>query len=147
MKKVALATALLLLAVPFVLSAPSKVSEPLLLKALSTPEKYADQIERFTPSDLKEMLHGVGFRGKGLETAIKVVHKESTNRPLSHNKNAKTGDNSYGLFQINMMGEMGADRRKWIGITDNKELFNPVLNAQVAYRMSNKGTDWSAWRM
>jgi hypothetical protein len=28
----------------------------------------------------------------------------------------------------------------------NAELFDPVVNAKVAYHMSNGGKDWSAWK-
>ena len=96
--------------------------------------------------ELVALLKAVGFEGKALREAWAVAKKESTGRPLAHNGNASTGDNSYGLFQINMLGELGVDRRAKFGLDSNAELLNPVVNAQIAYHMSGKGTNWSAWK-
>lgn len=41
-------------------------------------------------------------------------------------------DNSYGLWQINMLGSMGAARRKQFGISSNEELWDPAVNAKAA---------------
>jgi hypothetical protein len=64
---------------------------------------------------------------------------------MAFNGNEKTGDNSYGIFQINMIGMLKEDRKAKFGINFNSELLNPVINAQVAYHMSNGGKDWSSW--
>jgi hypothetical protein len=45
-----------------------------------------------------------------------------------------------------MLGSMGADRRDKFNLASNAELFNPVVNAQIAYHMSDGGKDWSAWK-
>jgi hypothetical protein len=45
-----------------------------------------------------------------------------------------------------MLGSMGADRRDKFNLASNAELFNPVVNAKIAYHMSNGGKDWSAWK-
>jgi hypothetical protein len=96
--------------------------------------------------ELVALLKAVGFEGQDLREAWAVAKKESSGRPLAHNGNASTGDNSYGLFQINMLGELGADRRAKFGLDSNAELLNPVVNAQIAYHMSNGGENWSAWK-
>ena len=72
--------------------------------------------------------------------------KESRGNPLDHNGNRKTGDNSYGLFQVNMLGSMGQERRDKFSLEYNAQLLDPVVNAQIAYHMSNGGKDWSAWK-
>jgi hypothetical protein len=64
---------------------------------------------------------------------------------MALNNNAKTGDSSYGIFQINMIGDLGVDRRAKFGLESNAQLNNPVVNAQVAYHMSAGGTDFGAW--
>lgn len=51
----------------------------------------------------------------------------------AHNDNSATGDDSYGLWQINMLGKLGPDRRKRYGLSSNQELFDPETNARVAY--------------
>jgi hypothetical protein len=71
--------------------------------------------------------------------------KESTGRPYAHNENSNTGDNSYGLFQINMIGSLGPARREQFGLASNENLFNPLTNAAIAYIISDGGNDWGPW--
>ena len=97
------------------------------------------------PTELRDLLYGVGFRGKALEVAWGIVMRESRGGPTAHNGNANTGDNSYGLFQINMIGSLGADRREKFGLKTNEELFDPVTNARIAFHMSGGGEDFGAW--
>ena len=86
-----------------------------------------------------------GFEGKSLKIAVGVVMKESTGRPYAHNQNSNTGDNSYGLFQINMIGSLGPARREQFGLENNEDLFNPLTNAAIAYKMSDGGKNWGPW--
>lgn len=101
--------------------------------------------EQLTKKELKSLLHAVGFRGDRLKQAWAVAMKESTGRPRSHNDNPATGDNSYGLFQINMIDSLGPGRRKQFNLKSNKDLFDPILNAEIAFFMSNEGKNWSSW--
>lgn len=102
--------------------------------------------DRLTKTDLAHLLSAVGFEGKALREAWAIVMKESRGNPLSHNGNRETGDNSYGLFQVNMIGAMGQERRDKFNLDYNAELLDPVVNAKVAYHMSNGGKNWSAWK-
>ena len=108
-------------------------------------KKFSEQKTAFTDEELVRMLSTIGFEGKALKVAWAVVKKESNGRPLAFNGNVKTGDNSYGIFQINMIGGLGVARRNKFDLDSNKDLFDPVVNAQIAYYMSNEGSDWSAW--
>ena len=99
-----------------------------------------------TDLELKELLSLVGFKGKDLVVAWAVAKKESNGRPLAYNGNHKTGDSSYGMFQINMIDDLGPDRRDKFDLESNAELFNPVKNAEIAYYMSNGGDNWSSWK-
>ena len=99
-----------------------------------------------TDLELKELLSLVGFKGKDLVVAWAVAKKESNGRPLAFNGNHKTGDSSYGMFQINMIDSLGPDRREKFDLDSNAELFNPVKNAEIAYYMSRGGEDWSSWK-
>jgi hypothetical protein len=101
--------------------------------------------ERLSPQELKDILYQVGFRGEALRIAWGTAMKESSGRPMAHNKNSKTGDNSYGLFQINMIGDLGPARLKKFNLKSNEDLFDPVRNAEIAFFMSNKGKNWSSW--
>jgi hypothetical protein len=99
-----------------------------------------------TDLELKQLLSLVGFKGKDLVVAWAVAKKESNGRPLAFNGNHKTGDSSYGMFQINMIDTLGPDRRTKFDLESNAELFNPVKNAEIAYYMTKGGEDWSSWK-
>jgi hypothetical protein len=115
---------------------------------VSTEEKLKkfENKGSLTDGELKELLHLVGFRGNDLKEAWAVAKKESNGQPIRFNGNTKTGDSSYGMFQINMIGMLGPDRREKFNLVSNSDLLNPVINAQIAFHMSNGGTDWSAWK-
>ncbi len=111
-----------------------------------------DQLEKYknatslSDKDLKNLLKLVGFEGQSLKEAWAIAKKESNGRPFAFNGNAETGDSSYGIFQINMIGMLGPDRRNKYDLDHNADLFNPVLNAEIAFKMSNGGENWSAWK-
>ena len=108
-------------------------------------ESFENKVS-LTDLELKELLSLVGFKGKDLVVAWAVAKKESNGRPLAFNGNHKTGDSSYGMFQINMIDSLGPDRRTKFDLESNAELFNPVKNAEIAYYMTNGGEDWSSWK-
>lgn len=91
------------------------------------------------------ILKQAGFRGEGLKMAYAIAMAESSGNARAHNPNAGTGDNSYGLFQINMLGSMGPERRRQYGLSSNDSLFDPLTNAKVAFKMSNGGRSWGPW--
>ena len=99
-----------------------------------------------TDIELKQLLSLVGFKGQDLVVAWAIAKKESNGRPLAFNGNQKTGDSSYGVFQINMIDRLGPDRRDKFDLDSNAELFNPVKNAEIAHYMSRGGKDWSSWK-
>jgi hypothetical protein len=113
-------------------------------KSESVLKKY-ENAHSLTDSQLVELLKAVGFEGKALKTAWAVAKAESNGRPLAFNGNTKTGDSSYGIFQVNMLGALGPDRRDRYDLDFNAALFNPVMNADIVYRMTKAGTDWSSW--
>lgn len=54
-------------------------------------------------------------------------------------------DLSYGLWQINMKGDMGPTRRALYGLSKNEDLLDPATNAKVMSAISHQGANWSAW--
>lgn len=120
--------------------APSKA------EALPAQMQKYENMAVLPPKDLVGLLKAVGFKGDHLKEAWAISMKESHGNALDFNGNIHTGDTSYGLFQINMLGSMGADRRAYYGLAYNAQLLNPVTNAQIAYQMSNAGRNWSAWK-
>lgn len=123
-----------------------------LKKTMDIVKKRTKKLEEFkkakklTDEDLALLLFLVGFEGSDLKEAWAVAKKESNGRPLAYNGNTKTGDNSYGVFQINMIGNLGPERLEKFNLQNKKELFNPVTNAEIAFHMSRGGEDWSSWK-
>jgi hypothetical protein len=114
-----------------------------LVKYSNTVYKPSDQM---SGEELKSLLWAVGFEGKALKTAWAIAKRESNGRPMAYNGNRKTGDSSYGIFQINMLGSLGIDRKEKFNLRSNVLLFDPVINAEITYYMTKGGTDWSAWK-
>jgi hypothetical protein len=107
-------------------------------------KKY-ENAHKLTDEQLVELLKAIGFKGVGLRSACAIAKAESNGRPFAFNGNEETGDSSYGVFQINMVGELGPDRRDKFDLTSNVELFNPVTNSKITFHMTKGGKDWSAW--
>ena len=114
-----------------------------------TLEKYSTTVykpsENLTDKELKELLSAVGFEGKALKMAWAIAKSESNARPMAYNGNRNTGDSSYGIFQINMLGELGIDRKEKFELRSNILLFDPVINSEITYYMTKGGKDWSSW--
>jgi hypothetical protein len=96
-------------------------------------------------NELMKLLSDVGFKGQSLNTAYAVMMAESGGKATAHNPNTRTGDNSYGLFQINMLGAMGPERLRQYGLNSNNDLFDARKNAEVAFKMSKGGANWTPW--
>lgn len=71
-----------------------------------------------------------GFGGDLLITMVAIAGAESGWNPGAHNP--VPPDDSYGLWQINMLGGMGPERRRLFGISSNSQLFDPATNARAA---------------
>ena len=85
-----------------------------------------------TGTEVAALLAKAGWKGDDLALMLAIAHRESRWKPEAFNGNKKTGDESYGLFQINMLGKLGPARRKAFGIRQSKELFDPVVNVRAA---------------
>ena len=77
-------------------------------------------------------------------TMAAVALGESGGRPSAHNPNRSTGDNSYGLWQINMIDELGPERARALGIKDYNQLKDPNVNAR-AMKMILNSQGLNAW--
>ena len=92
-----------------------------------------------------------GFPGDHDENKIAIATAiamaESGGNESAHNSNANTGDDSYGLWQINMLGSLGPSRRQQFGISRNDELLDPCTNAKAMSIVSSGGTNWQPWTM
>jgi Lysozyme like domain len=83
-----------------------------------------------------------------IATAIALA--ESSGNPGAHNDNQQTGDDSFGLWQINMIGDLGPERRRQFGIASNDQLLDPPTNARAArsvFTAANASfTPWSTFK-
>ena len=130
-------------------SSPSKSSTS------STPYVGSGNYAKTALDDktLRTTLSNAGFSGQGLENAMKIARAESGGRAGALNPTAATGDYSMGLFQINMIGDLGKKRNAQylkdygsIGYTGPESLYDPAINSKIAYAISKGGTKWSdAW--
>lgn len=100
-----------------------------------------------TPPQIAGYAKAAGFTGGDIAIATAIAMAESDGNPRAHNTNASTGDNSYGLWQINMLGRLEAPRKIAFGITSNEQLFDPLTNAKAAkhVRMTQGWTAWSVY--
>lgn len=99
----------------------------------------------YSAAQIASIARQAGFPESAIPTAVAIALAESSGKPLDHNTNALTGDDSYGLWQINMISPYGPSRRKAFGISSNSQLFDPVTNAKAAMVLSNGGKNWKPW--
>ncbi len=101
----------------------------------------------YSLAELKWFAQKAGFSPAQASIMAAIAMGESSGRPDAWNGNAGTGDNSYGLWQINMLGGMGPERRRLFGIQSDNQLLDPMVNARAAfkiYQMQGFGA-WSVY--
>jgi hypothetical protein len=81
-------------------------------------------------------LYSAGFRGDDLVNMMAIPSRESSYVPGAHNLNPNTGDDSWGLWQINVApGANGATLKAVTGSDDPNQLTDPATAARVAFEM------------
>lgn len=106
-------------------------------------DRTLDRMSHLSAEQIANYAYKAGFRGHGLSTAVAVALAESAGNTKAHN--AVPPDNSYGLWQINMLGALGPERRHQYHLKSNDELFDPATNARVANSISSDGHDFGPW--
>ncbi|GLY66467.1 transglycosylase SLT domain-containing protein [Amycolatopsis taiwanensis] len=96
-----------------------------------------------TAEQIAQHAYKAGFRGHALTTAVAVAMAESGGNTHAHN--GRPPDNSYGLWQVNMLGSMGPARREQFHLHSNNDLFNADHNAKAAYAISSHGKNFGPW--
>jgi hypothetical protein len=84
-------------------------------------------------NEVKQYLYSAGFKGIHLEAATKIAYCESSFNTNAHNTN---GEDSRGLMQINVNAHPEYS---------NINLFDPQLNANVAYEIFTESGNFQAW--
>lgn len=90
-------------------------------------------------------LQQAGITGEALKMAWAIGMAESGGDPGAFNGDSSTGDMSYGLFQINMLGDLGPERMTQYGLSCYEDLFDPATNIRVMVQMSANCSDWGPW--
>jgi hypothetical protein len=96
-----------------------------------------------TQSQIYSFAVGAGLSGPNAKIAAAVAMAESGGNPNAHN--AKPPDDSYGLWQINMLGGLGPQRRSQLHLSSNSQLLDPKTNARAMAVISARGTNWHPW--
>ena len=97
-----------------------------------------------TSAQLLQLAQGAGFSGNDAQTMAAIIKAESSGNPYAHNTNRATGDNSYGLSQINMIDTLGPARRKQFGLKSNEQLLDPQTNLRAAKQVKDS-SGFGAW--
>lgn len=94
-----------------------------------------------------QVYYNAGFRGNDLVTIVAIAGRESGYRPDAHRtdnpgSNPPTGD--FGLTQINYIHDTPAMRAA-AGYSSINDLFDPNVNARVAYQLFKANHGFSSW--
>jgi hypothetical protein len=99
----------------------------------------------FSQSEVYTFALHAGMSTQKSRIAAAIAMAESGGDPNAHNTNAETGDNSYGIWQINMKGKLGPERRSEFGLKNNEALYDPKTNARVMAELSLYGHNFKPW--
>lgn len=101
---------------------------------------------KLSAREVAALAYTAGLRGTNtIATAVAITGPESGMRTEAHNDDPGTGDDSYGLWQINMIGNLGPSRRRQFGIKSNRELLDPLVNARAMATVSGNGSNFRPW--
>ena len=98
-----------------------------------------------SPEQIARIAKTAGIPEKHIPTMVSIALAESGGDiGARYNPEGNTGEDSYGLWQINMDPRYADERLKLFGIDNKKELFDPVTNAKAAYEIF-KLQGFNAW--
>lgn len=96
-----------------------------------------------TQSQLYSALVAVGIPADRARIGAAIAMAESGGNLTAHN--AVAPDNSYGPWQINMIGALGPARRALYGLSTNEQLYDLPTSARVVKGISSNGSNWGPW--
>lgn len=94
-------------------------------------------------AQLKGLWIKAGGNPADADVMAAIALAESGGRPEAHNP--VPPDDSYGLWQINMLGSLGPDRRAKFGLSSNRDLLDPLTNAKAAVAIAAGGKNKVPW--
>jgi hypothetical protein len=96
------------------------------------------------PREIAQLLLRRKFAPEDIWKMLAISWRESNWIPGV--RNVGPVDDSYGLFQINMKGNLGPGRRAQYGLKEDSELFDPKMNVKAA-RLLYGGGNLSHWNV
>lgn len=84
------------------------------------------------PAHVIQQMKAAGVPDDKLVVMLAIAMGEGMGSARARNNNPATGDDSYGAFQINMIGDMGPARRQQYGLKSNEDLYDLGTNVRVA---------------
>jgi len=94
--------------------------------------------------DIVTLAESVGLNADRARVAAAIAMAESSGNPSKINNNPATGDDSYGLWQINFYGPL-ISRLAQYGLPDKATVLDPRRNAMVMAHISSNGGNFNAW--
>jgi len=103
---------------------------------------------KYTQKEMFDLAVTAGFTNEDAKIMSAIGMAESSGDSEALNDNSKTGDLSYGLFQINMIGDIGKERKDLFELDNYEQLYNAYTNASAAKKVfDSQGFDaWSVYR-
>lgn len=100
---------------------------------------------KYSLPELYDIMRQAGASPREAAQMAAVAMGESSGHAAAHNPNRRTGDDSYGLWQINMLGKLGPERMRKYGLKSVNELANPLVNARIALDLLRHGGGLGNW--
>jgi len=106
--------------------------------AESTPQQSVGR-GKLSAKQIAQVARQAGIPEDKIPTMVAIAMAESRGDSEAHNP--EYPDNSFGLWQINMLDEpgyyLGAERRQKYGLSSNEQLKDPLTNAKAAFDILN----------
>lgn len=98
---------------------------------------------KFDVGKAYSLMKSVGANDEEARVLAAISQPESAGNPGAYNPNG--ADKSYGLWQINMLGGLGPERRAKFGLTRNEDLYDPATNARAALQLARSRGGYGDW--
>lgn len=97
-----------------------------------------------SPIQIADRARRVGWPEEDLVMVVANALGESGGNPRARNFNPSTKDDSLGIMQVNLYGDLGPERRRQFGLQSDEDLFDPDTNLRAALEIK-KSQGWNAW--
>lgn len=133
------------------LSTTTTTTDPLAAvdwEALEVAARDAARTKYGRCGEWREPALAAGFSPDEWLTLQHIIGRETGNTcdERAHNDNVKTGDDSYGLTQINLIGKLWPDRARLCGLSAPTDLLHGETNLRCAHKIYER-SGWAPWRM